>query len=101
MTMTAHIEEKLQAALSPILLEVVDESYQHEGHEGARPGGGTHMAIFVVSSVFEGLSRVERQRRVYAAIAEELGTRVHAITQMKTLTPAEYEAHPHPPASNQ
>jgi BolA protein len=88
MTMADSIREKLTAALAPEVLEVVDESAKHEGHSGSRPGGETHFNVRIVSKAFEGISRVERQRRVYAALAEELKSRVHALS-LTTLTPAE------------
>lgn len=80
--------EKLTQGLRPIRLEVVDESARHAGHAGARPEGETHFRIEVVSDTFRGLSRVARQRKVYDLLAEELRTRVHALT-LSTLTPEE------------
>ena len=88
MTVSDTIREKLTAAFSPAALDVDDESARHEGHSGSRPGGETHFNVRIVSSAFEGLSRVERQRRVYAALAEELRARVHALS-LTVLTPAE------------
>lgn len=88
MSMADTIREKLTAGFAPQELEVIDESARHEGHAGARPGGETHFAVRIVSNAFEGLGRVERQRRVYAALAEELKARVHALS-LTTLTPAE------------
>jgi BolA protein len=88
MTMVDTIREKLTAAFAPSALDVEDESGRHEGHSGARPGGETHFNVRIVSDRFEGLSRVERQRRVYAVLADELKSRVHALS-LTTLTPAE------------
>jgi len=88
MTMAETIREKLTAALAPVAVEVVDESARHAGHAGSRPGGETHFNVRIVSAAFEGLSRVERQRRVYAALADELKARVHALS-LTTLTPGE------------
>ena len=88
MTMAQTIHEKLTAAFMPKELTVEDESAKHAGHSGARPGGETHFNVRIVSDVFTGLSRVERQRRVYAALAEELRGPVHALS-LTTLTPAE------------
>jgi BolA protein len=82
------IQRKLTDAFAPTELRVDDESAHHAGHAGARPGGETHFNVRVVSNAFEGLSRVERQRRVYAALAEELKAQVHALS-LTTLTPAE------------
>lgn len=88
MTMADTIREKLTASFAPAALDVTDESAKHAGHSGARPGGETHFNVRIVSNAFEGVGRVERQRRVYAVLAEELKARVHALS-LTTLTPAE------------
>jgi BolA protein len=80
MQIIRKIETKLHAALDPQVLEVVDESHLHAGHVGARPEGETHFRVHVVSAAFAGRSRVERQRMVYAALAEELAGPVHALS---------------------
>jgi BolA protein len=82
------MREKLTAAFAPNELEIKDESARHEGHAGHRPGGETHFNVRIVSNSFEGVSRLERQRRVYAALADELRGRVHALS-VTSLTPAE------------
>lgn len=82
------LRNKLTAAFAPARLDIVDESHRHAGHAGARPEGETHFRIEIVSAAFAGRSRVERQRLVYAALAEELTTRVHAL-QLTTRTPEE------------
>ena len=84
----ATLRRKLAAAFAPTRLEIVDDSHRHAGHAGARPEGETHFSVTIVSPAFAGLSRVERQRRVYAALAEEMAGRVHALA-LKTLTPDE------------
>ena len=61
---------------------------RHAGHAGAHPGGESHFTVTIVSPAFEGLSRLERQRRVYAALSEELAGPVHALS-VKALTPGE------------
>lgn len=82
------IHEKLTAVFRPDVLEITDESALHAGHAGARPGGETHFRVRIVASAFEGTSRVERQRRVYAALADEMKAQVHALA-LVTLTPGE------------
>ena len=86
--MAARMRSKLEAALSPALIVIEDESAKHAGHAGAREGGETHFRVVIVSERFKGMSRVERQRRVYAAVSEELAERVHALS-LTTLTPDE------------
>ena len=71
---------KLRAALTPAALEVVDDSDRHHGHAGAREGGESHFTVTIVSAAFSGMSRVERQRAVNAALAEELAGPVHALS---------------------
>jgi len=82
------IEQKLTAALSPSDLEIIDESHKHAGHAGARPEGQSHFNVRVVSAAFEGKSRVERQRLVYQALAEEMKGPIHALA-LQTRTPNE------------
>ena len=89
MTVAETIREKLQAAFAPSELSVEDDSHKHAGHSGARPGGETHFSVRVVSDAFVGASRVERQRRVYAALAERLKADGIDALALTTLTPAE------------
>lgn len=88
MRVSESIQQKLTNALAPKRLEVVDESHLHAGHAGAREGGQSHFRLVIVSSSFEGLSRVARQRLVNDLLREELSGPVHALA-MKTLTPQE------------
>lgn len=79
MTIQNQIKTKLQAAFTPILLEVRDESAQHAGHAGAKPGGETHFRVMMVSAAFTGLSRVARHQKVYAALAGLMNNPIHAL----------------------
>jgi BolA protein len=73
------IARKLTEALAPQSLKVLDESGEHIGHAGWRPGGQTHFRVYIVSEAFGGKSRVERHRMVNAALAGELAGSVHAL----------------------
>ena len=92
MSVAADIRTKLTAAFAPEWLEVLDESARHSGHAGATRDDGsqgeTHFQVRIVAAAFQGLSRVERQRRVYAALKHELAGPVHALT-LSALTPSE------------
>lgn len=74
------IRRKLTARFAPLRLEIVDESHRHIGHAGARPEGETHFAVTLTAAAFAGKSRLARQRLVYETLAEELATRVHALS---------------------
>jgi BolA protein len=73
------IIEKLTAAFAPENLEVLDESDQHKGHAGHRPGGQTHYRVYIVAEAFSGKSRVARHRMINEALAAELKGGVHAL----------------------
>jgi BolA family transcriptional regulator, general stress-responsive regulator len=88
MSVADTIRQKLTRGFAPTRLDVIDESHRHAGHAGARPEGETHFAVTIVAAAFAGHNRVARQRLVYQTLAEELATRVHALS-LTTLTPEE------------
>ena len=61
-------------------------------------GDGRHFFATIVSPDFEGLSRVRRHQRVYAALGDRMREQIHALS-MKTLTPTEHAAAPEAPGS--
>ena len=80
--------ERLTAALFPTSLILEDQSSQHIGHAGHDPRGESHFALIIESPAFTGLNRVERQRKIYAALGELMRERVHALT-IKAIAPGE------------
>ena len=54
-------------------------------------GDGHHFEAVIVSPEFEGLSRIKRHQRVYAALGDRMREEIHALS-MTTLTPAEWSA---------
>jgi BolA protein len=77
---TAELDQRLRERLSPTRLEVLDESYQHNGHAGANGTGfGTHFRVKVASHMFTGLSRVARHRLVYDALQDFIDKGLHAL----------------------
>ena len=80
--------ERLTVALSPTRLVLEDLSSQHVGHAGHDPRGESHFALLIESPAFTGLNRVERQRKIYAALGELMRERVHALT-IKANAPGE------------
>ena len=82
------LREKLELAFAPQVLAIEDESSRHSGHSGEREGGESHFRVRIVSAAFKGLTRVERQRRVYAVVADEMEAGLHALA-LTTLTPDE------------
>ena len=80
--------ERLTAALAPTRLDLEDQSHHHIGHAGHDPRGESHFALTIESPAFAGLSRVQRQRKIYAALGELMHERVHALT-IKAKAPGE------------
>lgn len=75
-----QISEKLQAAFSPELLEVFNESDQHAGHAGHDGSGESHFRVVIRAITFEELSRIARHRAVHAALGKDLVGRIHALS---------------------
>ena len=73
------ITRKLTEAFTPDSIRVMDESHQHEGHSGHRPGGETHFRVYIVAQAFKGKSRLERHRMINEILAGELAAGVHAL----------------------
>jgi len=73
------ITKKLSEAFMPVSLKVLDESHQHEGHTGHRPGGQTHYRVYIVSEAFKGKSRLERHRMINQLLSAELEGGIHAL----------------------
>ena len=88
MTVAEIIRQKLEKAFQPLVLEIEDQSHKHQGHAGHRPGIETHFDVRIVSSAFEGVMRVQRNRMVTNVLKDEIGNPIHALA-LKTLTPEE------------
>ena len=82
------IERRIRSALQPVSLVIIDDSAKHAGHSGAREGGESHFTVEIVSSAFEGKSRVVRQRMVYDLLKSEFAQGLHALALI-TKTPTE------------
>ena len=86
--MAQLISDKLQEAFQPSLIRLDDDSARHAGHAGAAPGGESHFNLVIEAAAFAGLSRVARQRAVYAGLKDELAGQLHALS-VKALAPGE------------
>ena len=78
------IETKIIAGLSPLHLEVIDESHMH----AVPPGAESHFKLIVVAERFAGEPLIRRHQRVNAILAEELNGGLHALS-LQTLTAEE------------
>lgn len=96
MSIQQTIEGKLQEALSPDYLEVVNESHMHS----VPPNSETHFKLVIVSGAFEGKRQVQRHQQVYRLLADELDAGVHALA-LHTYLPEEWAARSQTPESPQ
>ncbi|MCL1073687.1 BolA family protein [Shewanella dokdonensis] len=87
MSVAEIIQQKLQAALLPEHIEVLNESHNHH----VPPNSETHFKVVLVSQAFAGLRLLARHRKVNETLAHELANGVHALS-MHTYTPEEWAA---------
>lgn len=71
-----EIRRRLQAALHPVTLEIVDEGDRHIGHAGEGQG---HFRVRIRSEAFAGKTPIQRHRMVYAAVDDLIGQGIHAL----------------------
>ena len=82
--------KRLNSALVPNRVELIDDSEAHRGHGGHNPAGESHFTLRIESAAFAGKSRVERQRLVYHALGDLLDQRVHALS-IRATAPGELQ----------
>ena len=75
----AEIKARLEQALSPTHIDIIDESHLHAGHPGAASGAG-HFSITVISDKFAGQSAIQRHRMVYLAVNDLMPSDIHALS---------------------
>jgi len=85
-----EMEELLRAALHPTHLDIINDSTLHHGHSGDDGSGESHFTIVIESKAFDGVSRLQRQRMVNAALHNIPGERVHALA-IKARAPGEHK----------
>lgn len=83
-----EIERKLTDAFTPSHLAVINDSASHAGHSGHDGSGESHFTVEIESAAFAGVSRLQRQRMVNAALGDLPGQRVHALA-IKARAPGE------------
>jgi len=74
-----QLRSRLQAALAPVELEIIDETARHAGHAGAASGGG-HYILHIVADAFAGKSLIQRHRLVFDAVGDMMHADIHALS---------------------
>ena len=89
MSMIESLEKKLRETFDPAKLEVINESHLHAGHQPGFDGtGDSHIRIRIISSHFEGMSRIQRHREINSLLNDEIAAGLHAVA-IEANTPAE------------
>jgi BolA protein len=83
-----EMRRRIEQALAPERLELVDDSAAHAGHAGAAPGGNSHWRVTVVSAAFAGKPTLARHRLVYQALGDLMQHPIHAL-QISARAPGE------------
>lgn len=91
MSIADRIQAKVNLALQPEHVELVNESHMHAG-----PATDSHFKLVVVAAAFRGQGRVKRHQAVYRVLQDELqsggqGGSVHALA-LHLHTPEEWTA---------
>jgi BolA protein len=86
MNRSERIKEKIEATFKPLILQIEDESSRH----GRGNSKETHFRCTIVSSSFQGVRRLQRERSIYELLKGELNTGLHALS-LSLFTPEEWE----------
>ena len=73
------IYKKLQTNFKPSFLKVENESHLHKNHPQSPKGGNSHFYVEIKSNIFNNLSRLQSQRRIYKVLENEMKSFVHAL----------------------
>ena len=71
-----QIRRRLQDALAPSALDILDEGHRHIGHAGEGQG---HYRVRIASRAFAGKTPIQRHRLVYDAVDDLMGHGIHAL----------------------
>ncbi|KAK3096993.1 hypothetical protein FSP39_005474, partial [Pinctada imbricata] len=82
----SSITQKLEAALEPQHLEIINESFMHNVPKGSE----THFKVVIVAEKFDGVPLIKRHRMVNETLKTELENGVHALS-ITAKTPQQWE----------
>ncbi len=92
MSMIKSLKKKLSEAFNPDMLEVINESHMHAGHQPGFDGTGeSHIRIRIISSQFVGITLIDRHRKINALLDDEIAGGLHAVA-IEAHSPSEKSA---------
>tara|TARA_Y100000816_G_scaffold184796_1_gene133987 strand:- start:924 stop:1205 length:282 start_codon:yes stop_codon:yes gene_type:complete len=90
MTLKESINKKINDNLKPSFFKIINFSDQHKNHYSGDNKDTSHIKIIIVSELFNGHSRIERERIVHNILREEILTEIHSI-RLKLYIQSEYD----------
>ncbi len=90
MTLEESINKKINDKLKPSFFKIHNFSDQHKNHYAGEHKDTSHIKIIIVSEIFDGHSRIERERIVHNILKEEISTEIHSI-RLKLYIQSEYQ----------
>jgi len=87
MTRKERINQLINQELTPVFLDVENESNRHHVPDGAE----THFKLSIVSEKFNDLTRIARHRLVNNLLAGEFNSGLHALS-LHLYTPEEWQS---------
>jgi len=76
MSVASEIHDTLVGEFSPVHLEVINESHQHN----VPPGSESHFKVVIISDNFAGQALLSRHRSLNRSLATQLAGPVHALS---------------------
>ena len=86
MIIQQRITDKLNSTFSPVFLEVLNESHNHNVPSGSE----SHFKVTIIAGAFDGKRLIQRHRMINQLLAEELAGEVHALA-LHTYTAEEWQ----------
>ena len=78
--LVSQLEAKLEQTFQPALMEVINESHLHAGHQpGFNGEGESHIRIRMVAGYFNGMNRIAIHRTINTLCADEFAAGLHAL----------------------
>ncbi len=92
MDTVTNIKVTLQEKIGAAIVEISDRSELHKHHQGRMnaPAGSGHYDAIIVAESFAGKTMMQQHRMVYAALADQMQTTIHALA-LKTYTPEQWQ----------
>ena len=74
----AIVKKKLQSDIMIENIKIEDKSFLHKNHSGNQEGK-YHLKFFIQSNELKKLNRIEREKKIYKILSEEMKKFIHSI----------------------